>query len=182
MKMRTFVFYNLKCWNEIYSKWQSLNYALIMFFCNIFQANKIENTLQWIGKTSQVLPGDEIEEVSGSITHFFVWNINRTISFFCTFRYPKADTNLVIKGRINWFSVNFVDYFWGFILYQDAYMLKTKKTRRCKWIDRPPFVFLLNTFCKELSTNITVAMDDNGENIININIYQRYIFLFWMAQ
>ena len=111
MKMRTFVFYNLKCWNEIYSKWQSLNYALIMFFCNIFQANKVENTLQWIGKTSQVLPGDEIEEVSGSITHFFVWNINRTISFFCTFRYPKADTNLVIKGRINWFSVNFVDYF-----------------------------------------------------------------------
>ena len=102
MKMRTFVFYNLKCSN---------NYALIMFFCNIFQANKIENTLQWIGKTSQVLPGDEIEEVSGSITHFFVWNINRTISFFCTFRYPKADTNLVIKGRINWFSVNFVDYF-----------------------------------------------------------------------
>ena len=88
-----------------------VNRCLDNVFCNIFQANTKENILQWIGKTSQVLPGDEIEEVSGSITHFFVWNINRTISFFRTFRYPKADTNLVIKGRINWFSVNFCRLF-----------------------------------------------------------------------
>ena len=107
MKMRTFIFYSLKCWN----KTSQCNLCLDNVFCNIFQANIKGNTLQWIGKTSQVLPGDEIEEVSGSITHFFVWNINRTISFFCTFRYPKADTNLVIKGRINWFSVNFCRLF-----------------------------------------------------------------------
>ena len=107
MKMRTFVFCSLKCWMKFIVNDNRYDNV----FCNIFQANTKGKTLQWIGKTSQVLPGDEIEEVSGSITHFFVWNINRTISFFCTFRYPKADTNLVIKGRINWFSVNFCRLF-----------------------------------------------------------------------
>ena len=74
-----------------------VNRCLDNVFCNIFQANTKENILQWIGKTSQVLPGDEIEEVSGSITHFFVWNINRTISFFVHFDIPRLIQTLLSK-------------------------------------------------------------------------------------